>query len=101
MEFSKIASETIETVICYIAYGNTEKLPEDCVIKGDKTSNRWVITSLEEKEQDKIDRGQYAQPYDSSTERYFTVLNGFVLAFIDTTNSHLIDLESVEIFVND
>jgi len=95
MEFSKIASETLETAIRYMAYGEND-LPEGCFIKKVNSSNRWIISSSEANQ---IDCGPYVQPYDdSSISRYFTVLNDFVLAFMDTSENNLVDFESVEVY---
>jgi hypothetical protein len=99
MELSKFVPATIEQAICLTAYGKDE-LPKGYVLKGDKISNRWVITSTEEK-QDNINCNPYVQSQDNSTERYFTILDGFVLAFIDIPDNHLIYLESVEMFMNE
>jgi hypothetical protein len=94
MEFSKIASATIETAIRYIAYGDND-LPEGCAIKKVNTPNRWVISSPENNQ---IDCGFYAQPYDDSINRYFTVLNDFALVFMNESKDSLVDFESVEVY---
>jgi len=95
MEFSKIAPETIETAIRLTAYGDND-LPAGCLIKKVDTPNRWIISSSEENQ---IDCGEYAQPYDDSIVSYFTVLNDFVLVFIDVPEDNLIDFDLVEVRV--
>ena len=97
MEFSKIAPGTVEMAICYMAYGNND-LPAECVIKRIKP-NRWELISSKK---NRVDYDQYVRPSDDSVKRYFTILNGFVLTFInipDHCNNKLIDLESVEVYL--
>jgi len=94
MEFSKIAPETIETAIRYMAYGNND-LPTECVIKR-VHPNRWLIISSEK---NRINCCPYVHSVDEQRNRYFTILDGFVVAFINIPNYKLIDLESVEVYL--
>ena len=94
MEFSKIAPVTVETAILYTAYGDNN-LPKGCAIKKVNTKNRWIISSSEDNQ---VSCGLYAQLYDDSITRYFTVLNDFVLAFMDEPRGGLVDFESVEVY---
>ncbi len=99
MKFSKIGPETVDEAIRYMAFKNTDKLPEGCVIKNYKELNRWAILAPNRKH-DKTAASGFVCPLDAASvkKRYFTSLGNSILIFVDTG---LIHLESVDFLLDE